>query len=736
MVTPLSVYATNTASTTLSTARNAVAVTGASGNTASQTVVGNQTGWVQIWSEGNASLAQFASMQSPNGHGVLWDVTTLEGQQIVAGTWTPIFRTDLSVGTATVDLVVAVYIYNAGTYTSIGTCTLSGQSITSTVANFTFTGTSLSAATFGTGDKLYTEWWYNITTNGTGSTTATAAFSTSNSSTQGKANAEAVTTPGYQLAPVALSVEFDGLGSLAPTLSASTALTGEWDGVGVLTPTLSATTALVAEWDGVGPLAATFSATFALSATLAGIGSFSASMTVGSTLSLPSTVLSGVGALAGAITGPLGTATLSGAGTLTVATPALSTALSVTLAGTGTLTVSSPALTTALTIISSSAGNVVGSLSAALTLTGGILVGLGTISGVAGLSVALVETLVGIGTLAVASPALAAALSVTMAGVGALSGVLSTTASVALTATFSGTGTLSVAAPSLATMLTVTLAGMGTLAGTPTWTTSLSVTLIGVGAVSGALGTTSTVPLSCVCSGLGVLSATGSFAQALSGGSAASNGTLSGAMTLSEYFAASWPGIGTASWSITASLLLPAPGTLNGFGALLATGAYGTTITVTLTGTGALAGSAVYAKALAGGLLASVGALAASGTYALTLTGGVASGTSSFVGSATYNSWLSAVWSGTGGISGSYRLGAYLSALFAGFGASSFLFREEGPPSAAVEAVMQLLQGKEAAVTVTIGKESIKVLLSVVHAGSNVLSGTESQSPLVLAIRS
>lgn len=200
MTTALNVYGTNTASTTMSTAGLLVNVTGASGNGQSTSKCGTSTGYGEIYANGNiGSWAAAGSIGSPSGHGWLFDTTLLEGQQIIAGTWTPLIRAKISVGTATADMYVRAYKLAADllTYTLIGTCSLLAQSLTTTIANYNFAGNSLSAMTFGAGDKLYVDVWFNLTVNGSGSSTATIAFTNSNSATQGRASNAEVDTPGY-----------------------------------------------------------------------------------------------------------------------------------------------------------------------------------------------------------------------------------------------------------------------------------------------------------------------------------------------------------------------------------------------------------------------------------------------------------------------------------------------------------------------------------------------------------
>lgn len=202
MTTALNVYGTNAASTTMSTAGLLVSVTGATGNGQSTTKCGTSQNYGEIYALGNTlAWAATGSIGSPSGHGWLFDTTSLEGQQIIAGTWTPLIRAKISVGTATADMYVRAYKLASDliTYTLIGTCSLLAQSLTTTIANYNFAGNSLSAMTFGSGDKLYVDVWFNFGAagNSSGSSTATIAFTNSNSATQGRASNAEVDTPGY-----------------------------------------------------------------------------------------------------------------------------------------------------------------------------------------------------------------------------------------------------------------------------------------------------------------------------------------------------------------------------------------------------------------------------------------------------------------------------------------------------------------------------------------------------------
>lgn len=218
MSTALSVYALTSSSSTLSTASNFVNSNVGGANTTNTTLIGTSTGYGEIYSRGNAgswagSAGPIGSL-NPSGHGSLWDVTTLEGQQLIAGSWTASVKMNTSVGSITADIYLRAYVYNGGTYTHIGSnFLLSGQTINTTYTIFTFSSVSQPVQNFHTGDKFYGDCWLNITANSTGSSTATIAFGVSSNASQGLGNHFEVDTNGYQVIPASTHFRiFDGLG--------------------------------------------------------------------------------------------------------------------------------------------------------------------------------------------------------------------------------------------------------------------------------------------------------------------------------------------------------------------------------------------------------------------------------------------------------------------------------------------------------------------------------------------
>ena len=222
MTTALTVFQANAASTTtgLTTANQFYA--GSSGSPAVNqlvTIMGTATGFGEILPRGGSAWTAGGSLPSPSGNGFVLDANTLDSQQIVSGTWSAEVRFCAmqgasQAGTLVADIYVRAYRYSSGTYTNIVTMKLATQTINSTLTTYLIdvahsaTGTSGSAITFATGDKLYCDIICNITTNANANVTQgirNNRMSTDTSTFVGDINAS-VTTPGYQSAGTNVSL--------------------------------------------------------------------------------------------------------------------------------------------------------------------------------------------------------------------------------------------------------------------------------------------------------------------------------------------------------------------------------------------------------------------------------------------------------------------------------------------------------------------------------------------------
>lgn len=200
MATSLTTYGCSVASSTLATAGTLASALGGVSST-SNTIIGTNTQYIELYGLGGTGVASGASIGTPSGKGFLWDVTTLEAMQLLAGTWTPTVRGRLSSHTCTADVILRAYKRSSGgVYTNIGTWTVTAQSWNTANTNYSPTPSSVSLVNFGVGDKLYEDVWLNITASTmTGSDSVQLAVSSTSS---GLANNVQLLTPSYQPIPV------------------------------------------------------------------------------------------------------------------------------------------------------------------------------------------------------------------------------------------------------------------------------------------------------------------------------------------------------------------------------------------------------------------------------------------------------------------------------------------------------------------------------------------------------
>lgn len=193
-MTALTLYGSNVASTTLTSACKLSTTTGGTETTVTTTGPASGNGYVEILSQA-ATASLNASIPSPDGKGWLFDVTTLENCTISAGNWSASFGCQDSAGSGPVQsFTIRFYKRSSGgTYTSIGSLTLSSQTINTTRTTYTFSASSLSSMSFSVGDKLYVDLFIQAT----GWSSDPIVNYVSNSATQGVANDLQITTPGY-----------------------------------------------------------------------------------------------------------------------------------------------------------------------------------------------------------------------------------------------------------------------------------------------------------------------------------------------------------------------------------------------------------------------------------------------------------------------------------------------------------------------------------------------------------
>lgn len=153
----LILYGSTTASTTITTAATLVNTTG--GTSSSKTTTGPNDGtqfYMEVLGLGGTGTT-VSSIPSPTGKGWLYDTTALEGNTL-SGTIAAVLRMNDTAGFASIDMIIAAYKRSSGgTFTSIGSTTLTAQSMSSTSTNYSLPATSITTTGFGTGDKLYVQ---------------------------------------------------------------------------------------------------------------------------------------------------------------------------------------------------------------------------------------------------------------------------------------------------------------------------------------------------------------------------------------------------------------------------------------------------------------------------------------------------------------------------------------------------------------------------------------------------
>ena len=209
MTTALTVFG-NHAASSLATANTLFPTSAGAASASVNTLIGTSSGWGEIYSQGNAGAwPALGAMGLPSGHGWLFDVTTLELQQIIAGNWTPAIRTGVTAGTATADMWVNAYKRSSSSiYRLIGSMSLAAQAFSVTLTNYFFVATALAAMSFASGDKLYLDHWLNITV--ADGSSASYKIQECTTASQGRANNFQVATPGYIVAPVASTSQIIG----------------------------------------------------------------------------------------------------------------------------------------------------------------------------------------------------------------------------------------------------------------------------------------------------------------------------------------------------------------------------------------------------------------------------------------------------------------------------------------------------------------------------------------------
>jgi hypothetical protein len=152
---------------------------------------------MEVLSKGGSGTTN-ASIPSPTGNGYLLDSTLFEGNYFPAGNWSAVLKMNDTGGFASIDMIVRFYKRSSGgTYTSIGSTTLTAQSMSSTTTTYTLPNASLGQVAFTTGDKLYVDCFLHPQASDGHWTGDPIVNFSSSSSTAGIANQFQINTPGY-----------------------------------------------------------------------------------------------------------------------------------------------------------------------------------------------------------------------------------------------------------------------------------------------------------------------------------------------------------------------------------------------------------------------------------------------------------------------------------------------------------------------------------------------------------
>ena len=240
---PLTVYGSSVAATIITTADQLATTTG--GTETSTTTTAPASGaslYMEALSRGGTGTTS-ATMPAQSGKGWLLQTTTLDEQKMLAGNWSA----TVAVSDATRSLTLASMVlrfskhFNTGGYATIGTITISSPALTTSRQVFTFPSTAFLASTFGIGDMLYIDFFYQSSGSAGWASDAMAIY-LSTSATAGVASDLQVATPGY-IDPPGLTVSTNaiststsavataiGNNTLATIASDGTALTTWFDG--------------------------------------------------------------------------------------------------------------------------------------------------------------------------------------------------------------------------------------------------------------------------------------------------------------------------------------------------------------------------------------------------------------------------------------------------------------------------------------------------------------------------
>jgi hypothetical protein len=180
------IFGSNVADTTLSTACKMSTTTGGTETSNTTTIAATANPYAEIRSKGGASTA-VASLPTPTGNG--WIYFPGVAGTFALGNWSA--KHTHSAVSHGVNSVIRFYKYSSGTYTSIGTITGPTQTLTAKTT-YTHAATSMASVTLTATEGIYVDlWWFDNNANAGGDNPTNFI---SNSGTTGVASDMEVTT--------------------------------------------------------------------------------------------------------------------------------------------------------------------------------------------------------------------------------------------------------------------------------------------------------------------------------------------------------------------------------------------------------------------------------------------------------------------------------------------------------------------------------------------------------------
>jgi len=203
---PLSLYGINTSSVTLSTASTLATQTGGTA-TATPITSAPSSGtslYMEALSQGGTGSTS-ASLPAQSGKGWLYESTVLENRKIPAGNWSAFVTVENGSrinGQTLSSMTIRFSVRSSsGVYTTIGTIALTNPFVPHSLQVFSFPATAMPGVSFGAGDKLYIDYFYQSGTGANAWASDAMAITMTFDYALGMSNNLQVATPGYEADP-------------------------------------------------------------------------------------------------------------------------------------------------------------------------------------------------------------------------------------------------------------------------------------------------------------------------------------------------------------------------------------------------------------------------------------------------------------------------------------------------------------------------------------------------------